>query len=287
MADIGTKTPELPPELLKQVVNPWLLGADPEFAVLKPPKDETIPNHGMYFCSGPVLDEGANVGNIGFDHSGRVWELRPAPSSSSYGVVTNLWKLLQSPLLKKVEPFRWKSGALGGLKTHNDDGEPVGNGLHDTLGGHVHYGVPSINAKTRSTLNAITETLLSLDVLARKENAKRLAQGHYGSYNHDSIRPCEGHVEYRCPPSWLDNPGQALAALTVYKLAAARPDSCSWTEGYKIKEHFLDWLSQMSQIDVDAWLLTRLIEKRGFGEIQADPTSDFKPRWRKEELWNR
>lgn len=288
MADVTTKTPELPSELLKQVINTFTLGADPEFAILKPPKDAVIVNSGQYAVNSHEADGGVPIGSIGFDHSGRVWELRPAPSSSSYGVMTNIWKLLRSPKLAKVEKFKWKSGALGGLKTLEDeDGEPQQTDQLDTLGGHVHYGFNHFTATQMKALHGTTQALLNLDILARKENIKRLAAGHYGNTGHDAVRDCEGHVEYRCAPSWLDNPGQALAALTVYKLAAARPQAMEWTEDYRLKEGFLDWLEQMSQSDVDAWLLHRLIAKRGFGQIQADPASDFKPNWRKEELWSK
>jgi hypothetical protein len=278
---------EINPELLREVANPWLLGADPEFAVLEPP-DKLVANQGTYATEVDSPD-----GGIGNDHSGRVWEIRPQPSTSAYGVVTNIWKLLRHSQLAKVERFKWKGGALGARKTPevvapNADPNfmnPAPATTHDTLGGHVHFGIAGFNGPQRAALDALTTALLNLDVLPMKENTKRLATSHYGRFNHDAVRSCNGHIEYRCAPSWLDKPGQALAVLTSYKLAATKPSVLNWTGGFEIKCSFLEWLANFAQTDVDAFLLDRFITRRGFDAVCADPDSNFRPRWRKEELW--
>jgi hypothetical protein len=289
---------ELAPELLREVVNPWLLGADPEFAVLDPP-DKLILNSGTY-----ATESNTQFGGIGQDHSGRVWEVRPAPSTSSYGVVTNIWRLLRSEHLKKVEQFKWKGGALGAKKGGMDDGalaqavaaqlgqhvpimNPAPTAVHDTLGGHIHFGITGFNPAQKVALDKVTTGLLNLEILPRKENELRLRYGAYGRFNHDAVRICDNHVEYRCAPSWLDKPGQAFAALTAYKLAGAKPSSIDWTEGFAVKKSFLEWIAEFAHVDVDAFLLDKFIERRGFEAIQADPESNFRPRWRKEELWAR
>ena len=304
------KKVEIPDEFLNSVVNPWLLGADPEFAVISPP-NRTVKNAGA-----TCVEVEEAPGEIGWDHGGRVWELRPAPSRSAYKVLTNLWRLLRHKDLSRVEQFKWKSGALGGVNTptqapqiivgwqpnHDDPGNPVPiygpdpdfdgvdpNG-EDTLGGHVHFGLAGLNPAQMRGLGATTTALLNLDILPRRENSKRirLAQSRglsYGSLSVDAIRACNGHVEFRAAPSWLDKPGQALAALTSYKLAAVRPSSVTWADDFELKGNFLEWLEEFSAIDVDAYLLLRLINRQGFESIQADPSADFKPRWRREDLW--
>ena len=312
---------ELPTRFLKDVINPWLLGADPEFAILTPP-DQVVSNAGTN-----AVNTTKAAGAIGADHNGRVWELRPSPSPSAYVVTTNLWKLLRQAEMDKLESFKWKSGALGGRK-NNIYGSPVANTpttlqawvqfymgpnygynlttaqtlaqqamqqqaqiqASDTLGGHVHFGIQGFNGAQRTALKDVTLGLLDLDILPHKENDRRLSLTAHSNpqYGHldspDAVRDCQGHVEYRCAPSWLDKPGQALAALTCYKLAGARPSSVKWTKSFGLKEGLLDWLDELSSVDVDAWLLSNYVDSRGFTSIQADPSSDFKPRWRKDQL---
>lgn len=325
---------DMPTRFLKDVINPWMLGADPEFAVLTPP-DTPVPNSGTN-----AVNTTMPAGQIGFDHSGRVWELRPTPSPSAYMVTVNLWKLLLQQEMNKLEKFKWKSGALGGRKASPGHiGSPYlaanapttlqgwidlfeqplygyGNNqaaiqqaaqqaldaqqqaqqqatAFDTLGGHVHFGIAGLNGPQRAALNDVTTGLLNLDILPHKENTKRLSLTNANSpdtrYGHidgsDATRNCQGHIEYRCAPSWLDKPGQALAALTCYKLAAARPSSLKWPKEFSLKSSLLDWLEQLSSVDIDAWWLFQYITACGFTNIQADPSSDFKPQWRKERLW--
>ncbi len=340
--EIAIRDHNLPTKHLKDVINPWLLGADPEWVIMQPP-DEVVPNSGVL-----SVNTTKPAGSIGSDHNGRVWELRPAPSPSAYVVTINLWKLLRQQELDKVEKFKWKSGALGAKKqvfntqmlhplndwiayysnpslgyttqqayqaaqqayfqqtaqqaifgqglqqTPNTmatpapaaPAVPMDNNL-DTLGGHVHFGIGGFNPAQRTALNAVTMGLLNLDILPHKENGRRLAitqhmNPKYGHFNGgDAVRECNGHVEYRCAPSWLDRPGQALAALTTYKLAAARPSSVEWPTKSALKNAYVQWLEELSQVDVDAWMLSRFIEGQGFDEVQADPSSDFKPRWRR------
>jgi hypothetical protein len=280
---------EMYPELLREVVNPWLLGADPEFAVMEPPS-KLIPNAGEY-----AVATAAICGSIGQDHGGRVWEVRLAPSRSSYAVVTNIWKCLSANQLEKVTKFKWKGGALGAPKntpttTLFNEVQPAQATpapTYDTLGGHVHFGLASFSGPQKSALDKLTTTLLNLEILPSKENTTRISYGNYGKFHVDAVRECLGHIEYRCAPSWLDKPGQAFAALTSYKLAAAKPTSVDWTGSFQLKTSFLDWLSGHAQVDVDAWLLDRLIGKHGFESIQADPESNFRPRWRRENIWER
>jgi hypothetical protein len=315
---------DIPSRFLKDVINPWLLGADPEWAVMTPP-DVVVTNTGPN-----AVNTTKAAGAIGSDHAGRVWELRPSPSPSAYVVATNLWKLLRQQELDKLQGFKWKSGALGANKYVVPTNQPTTlqgwtqyysqamfgysaaqiqnlaqqhmmhqqaaqnpNNL-DTLGGHVHYGISQLNAAQRKALNDVTTGLLSLDILPHKENQRRLAitansSPHYGHLNDpDAVRDCQGHVEYRCAPSWLDRPGQALAALTTYKLAGARPSSVDWPESYHLKSRYLEWLGELGDgQDVDAWILSQFIERNGFESIQADPSSDFKERWRRDNPWER
>lgn len=153
----------------------------------------------------------------------------------------------------------------------------------------MHFDVPAIGPATASALNRILDALERLDILDSRESKWRRDNPNimYGKPKHyDAIRECDGHMEYRPPASWLDSPGQALAVLTAMKLAAHAPGSAKWNpENPKVE--FMSWLCYWGNLDVDAWLLNRLIAKRGFKEVQADPSKDFKPNWRKEELWTK
>lgn len=311
----------IPPEAVQERLNTWLLGADPEFSVLTPP-DVVIANAGAN-----AVQTTKAAGQIGHDHGGRVWELRPAPCLTAWQVVGNLIKLLQQQELAKLEKFKWKSGALGARKhaaqppfnlghwvdyymgqgyahlqaqqlaqqnlmQHQQMEAALGNNALDTLGGHVHFGLAGLNPAQRTALNAVTTGLLNLDVLPQKENSRRLeiTQNQNLKYGHfdggDAIRDCNGHVEYRCPPSWLDRPGQALVALAAYKLAAAKPSTVKWPESFKLKADFLAWLDKLAQVDVDAWVSAEYIDDYGFTAVQADPSSDFKLRWRRDNPWS-
>ena len=268
MAESPNKA-EISPNLLKQVINPFTLGADPEFVIL----DKT--GHQIYNAEPYGVRMKIVAGEIGHDHGGRVWELRPSASQSSYGVLVNIWRLLKSDHMKTVSDFKWKSGAIGGA---------------DTIGGHVHFGIPVLNQAQLDTLAFVTEGLEALEILPQAESSARRQTGRnlgqdYGGLK--STRDSLGHIEYRAPASWLGSPGQALAVLTAYKLAATEPLSVTWPKSKFLKGEFEKWVAEMSTKDVDAFLLNSLIEKRGFDSLQVDPQSDFKPQWRKEELWQK
>lgn len=262
------KKTEISPELLKQVVNTFMLGADPEFVVLNPSPGRLVDTEEQIVNAHPYrVAWGGPAGAIGDDHGGRVWEVRPSPSPSSYGVLLNIWRLLKSAPMAVVDRFKWKSGALGG---------------QDTLGGHIHYGLPTLAEQVRQCLADCTIGLEKLDILPESECLERRRRGNYGRLS--DVRDSSGHVEYRAPASWLGSPSQAFATLTTFKLAAADPD-CAWFEGKDIKLNFLNWVQHMSLKDVDAFLLMELVRRRGFDSLQADPKEDFKPKWRKEDLW--
>lgn len=252
------KSKEMSAELLTHVQNPWLLGADPEFGVFTPPR--RILNRGEFFVEGRT-----EAGSIGFDHGGRVWEVRPAPAQSAYGLLQNIWKLLCDPLMAPVEKFKWKAGGVAG---------------EDTIGGHVHFGFRDWQPGQLESLSSVTRNLERLDILPTGEGAlRRDMHPDYG--NLLGQRTSGGHVEYRAPASWLDKPGQALAALVTYKLAALEPGSVNWREAH-VKQDYLDWVAAMGQRDVDGFALWHFIQKHGFEKVQADPDGNFRPNWRTE-----
>src|SRR2546427_6239176 len=267
MAETQKKTPEIAPGLLSQVVNPWLLGADPEFAVLD--GERVVSNSGDMATAFHI-----KAGSVGLDHGGRVWELRPSPSHSSYQVVTNLWALLNSEQMARAWPFRWKAGGLGVVLAR----EPADfDGFWgDTIGGHVHFGVPNLGPVTLEALSQATQSLESLDILDAKEGGwRRRLNELRGQHDYAAwlaTRACNGHMEYRAPTSWLDKPGQALAVLTTLKLVAVSPETGLFTyrtgPNYS-RPSYLSWLANWAMRDVDAWLLSRLIDKKGFKTCQA------------------
>lgn len=253
-----TERTEIPAVQLKNVINPWLLGADPEFAVFTPPR--RVHNQGEYACQ--FTDA---AGAVGHDHGGRVWELRPAPAQSACQLVTNIWQLLRAQQMSPVEKFKWKGG---GVADSDDEA--------DTLGGHVHFGFRNWNPGQLEALSNVTRMLERLDILpAREGPLRRDMHPDYG--NLMGQRTSGGHVEYRAPASWLDKPGQALAVLGTFKLAALRPESTNWRPAH-VKADYLSWLDAMP--DADTFITLQIINKLGFAKVQADPETNFRPLWR-------
>jgi hypothetical protein len=251
------------------MLNNFLIGCDPEFILLD--NEGKTAKASQYF---------PYAGLIGYDHGGRVAELRPKPAKGTYTVLLRLQELIQSKPVIAV-PHRLRAGAICN---------------NDCLGGHVHLGFNGMTsgqgtflggqlnekgAQVTKALDALTKVLEHLDILPKNECAKRrnsaqAVAGYYGAYG--DVRDSNGHMEYRTMASWLYDPKVAFLCLTAAKLAAVDPkgayealqDCTSW-KGLKA------WLDSYRSKDVNA---KRLEEKiTDLKKLQVDPTVNFRERW--------
>jgi hypothetical protein len=195
------------PENLK-LLNSWRVGTDPEFVVF----------------------DGANIkdmkyliphdGPVGYDHGGRVAEIRPVASRSCSQVVRNIQKLIkEDPAALKLAAYKWRAGAVVGDATRKE-----------CLGGHVHLDMPLKDARASlGALDAFTKQIEGVDMLPTKECEERrlLFNGQYGKMDggdgHVRAAGRNQRLEYRAVASWLFSPKTALFCLTGYKLALFAP----------------------------------------------------------------
>ena len=236
------------------MINNFLLGCDPEFVL--------VDTRGRVFNTGTIWEQG---GEIGWDHGGRVQELRPEATKGAYALVKRLQTLIQSSKLASEE-LRCKAGAR------------VGN---ESLGGHVHFGIPT--AKITSThvgaLDRVTQLLEHLDILPSGQCADR-RKGNYGRFG--DIRDSNGHVEYRTMASWLYDPKVAYLCLTAAKLAAADPTGA--LEGLKNVTSFAGlekWIGRYKHTDTNARRALDKVLVLRQKAVQIDPDVDFRGRWGK------
>lgn len=221
-------------EDMSKLSNTFLMGCDPEFVVMKPPRLVMLQNH---------LPHG---GEIGWDHNGRVGELRPQPTKNCLTLVKRLRTLLKTDNhVQALLTHKWRAGAI----VKHDEGT-------ETLGGHVHIDIPPIGDKADvviPALDKITEWLEKLDILPMKESKSRRAGEHgYGRYG--DVREHHGHMEYRTMASWLYDPRVAYLCLTAIKLAARFPkDTYRFLAAKTVSDGtFRDYLAKYAAVDDNA-----------------------------------
>jgi len=245
------------------VINKFLLGCDPEFVALD--------------SVGRIIN-GEQLGNgeIGYDHSGRVLELRPEPSKGAYALVKKIRRLLKDAKLQRLGAAKFRAGARV---------------AEQSLGGHVHFGIDppdmySQDPNTRSlngvipALDTVTRLLEHLDILPKNESSLR-RHGNYGKFS--DFRTSHGrdgipHVEYRTMASWLHDPKVAFLCLTAAKLAAADPNGTLGTlKGATSYSKLLDWIGAYRSKDTNAKrCYEKLPEHR---MVSVDPDGDLRTRW--------
>lgn len=259
-----------------RVVNNFKVGADPEFAI--------VAEDGKLVYVNGLNQQGA----VGYDHGGRIVELRPRASKSTY----NLVKTLRDIIVKHddLEPFRkyrWRAGGLvANPATHRQ--EP--------LGGHVHLGIPPVAGQAykdlAAALDALTKVYENLDILPTNESKARrdlkmLGNRHdyYGAYS-NLVEAGKGnivrHMEYRTPCSWLSKPQTAFFVLTGYKLAAKEPKATAeFFATVRAQQHELlnlrDFYDKFRAEDSD---VARFREKLRIKSTVGDPDQDFQTAWR-------
>jgi hypothetical protein len=255
-------------------VNPFLVGADPEFVVLNY-KSQLV--RADNFWGNRYATEG-----LGTDHGGRVVELRPNPNRSTYNVLKTMQQMLMlAPRLQAIRDFRWKAGAIV-------DAPP--NTL--TLGGHVHLDLPvggddeayTLFGRRVNALDSLTAYLERVDVLPLNESKLRRDRGEYGQFG--DIRTTPGsedqrrreHFEYRTMASWLYSPISAYLCMTAAKLAAVDPEGTVELFGeratslQKLTEYFERFKGKDDDVD-------RILEKIEPAAYVQDPTASIQDTW--------
>ena len=243
------------------VVNKFLLGCDPEFVALNE-AGEVINVNGIL----------THDGEVGWDHSGHVIEVRPKPAKGAYALIKRMQKLLKNPRLAQVRCAKFRAGAY--IPPY-------------TLGGHVHLGIDARGDKDQAVrigaLDAVTKILEHLDILPKKESddrRKRGAGNGYGGFGNVRYKEAGGnHFEYRTMSSWLHDPRVAFVCLTAAKLAASDPVATRVAlEGATSFKAFQNWVETYSRRDDNAARAVRLFEK-GHKALIKDPSEDLRGRW--------
>ena len=253
---------------MRKLLNKFMVGADPEFAVLKGTRLVIVR---------PLPNALEGIGDIGQDHGGRVLELHPIQTRGVYALVKRMHALF--PTMKQWDSNEFKFKAGGISKT--DDGD-------DFLGGHVHFGFMEKEMmgpqgerepfeKFLKKLDRFTHCLEALDMLPEKESKRRRTVSAYGrpsAYRNSGV---DNHIEYRTMASWLLNPELSFVCLTGAKLIAFNPEGYVPLPGTISKQKLVDFFSQYKE-DTNA---LRCIEKVLPDFSKTDPTVDIREAWRK------
>lgn len=297
-------------------VNPFRIGCDPEFAVLRKAEPTLIYVGGVIFGSDDDnWDNGDDEDAIGDDHGGEVVELRPEPSYLVAEVLANIKKLLAYPLLKPLHEFVWRGGAhVKFNKFLHPEGTKCQRCSRETnicscpdrqdrvfLGGHIHielpaegqHGVPREIYKERiEACDSVIRTLESLNILPQEECKTRRGDPHgYGRFgavqNVDNDEDNFVRIEYRTPCSWLFSPEAALLTLTGVKLAATNPRmalaTLAGSTDKRLFSNLVKFYDAFQYIDYDANLVSKkvLTSKRAsvLEGLQGTHTENFRPKW--------
>jgi hypothetical protein len=257
-------------------VNGFLVGCDPEFVALDGQGNlVNLRQRGM-----------RAEGEVGYDHEGRVGELRPQAAKSTFTLVKRLQELLTGDGLKPVADAKLRAGAM-----------IEAGGVSQPLGGHFHYDLRPPNegdflyepSQTKehqqriAGLDALTQTLEHLDILPQKECEARRNQAlyQYGRFGH--WRPAgekDQRTEYRTLASWLFDPAAAMLALTGAKLATVAPDVAQ----DKLKGEYkglVGFFEAFRGKDGDATrTLEKLLDGKDVKALQAKPDAELREAWK-------
>lgn len=238
-------------------LNKFLVGADPEFVATD--------QHGHTVNAEDILKYD---GTIGWDHQGRVMELRPSPAKGTYTLLRHIRDLVLHPMLENRPDLRFYAG-------NTAKGE--------SLGGHIQFGYDPYRPDRTFTdehkfrvgaLDTLAQGLVRLDVLPT------LARGMYGGLGDVRVDPLKGggyRVEYRTLPSWLFSPKVAFLCLTAAKLAVIDGPRMPVIDGFRV---LTEWVRKFSSTDLNARRLHGYLTASP-KDFQVDPAADFRGRWRK------
>lgn len=263
-----------PVEETVKVINPFLVGCDPEFIVLNQGKHQNM--NGMFQKAGP----------IGWDHQGDVLEVRPAPAKSVCTLLRHIKDILFQT--KSLSSYKLRAGAF-----YQTDARLIG------LGGHIHldvpyrdldgYGVDKNIPHRIAALDSVTKLLEQLDILPRNESLKRRAafvgnnEGNkYGSYGDARSADTANRLEYRTMASWLFSPISTLCCLTAGKLACAEPKATitELSTGRVSSGKLIRFFERFAD-DHDAKLVIEKLLEPGI-KLQRDPDMNILEVWEKE-----
>jgi hypothetical protein len=248
-----------------KLLNPFRVGADPEFAALDSSgwivsMDGLVPQHGA----------------IGYDHGGRLAEVHPLASRSCEQLVKNISKILHGEHSKRLQPYRWRAGAVIGDQFRKE-----------CLGGHVHLDIPLVDARANlDALDCFTKQIEGVEMLPSAECAERrkLFGGQYGNMNggdgHVRAAGRKNRLEYRAVASWLFSPRTALFCTTGYKLAAFSPSTArDFLKGEASNIKLRRFFEAFRGKDDDADRIIAGIELGGVKRFKEKHDADIKTTW--------
>lgn len=182
------------------------LGADPEFALLL---------NGRRIAARSVLTGAGTRSIVGPDGGSVLAEVRPAPSPSPVGLITNIQTSLQHAVRRwpHLAYYQWAAGAYPG-------GYPAG--------GHIHFGgnwegtslieMTRHHDRMRNTLNHLDFVLTEFEALWSTGELHRQWLNRRGTttFGQPGAFRFQPHgFEYRMPASWLIHPTLAIAETTL------------------------------------------------------------------------
>lgn len=246
----------------EMLVNKFLVGCDPEFAM--------VDNEGKAVNLNTVLRA---QGEVGYDHGGYVGELRPKPARGAYTLIKHLRALISGDTFRSLPGAKARAGAY--FQEKGDRGRV-------DLGGHVHFGFKYDEewATKLDALDHLTRRLEALDILPQKESEAR-RRGPYGRFGDFRLAgDLNERVEYRTMASWLHDPKVAFACLTLSKMAAYDPATCKAMLGrFHDFKPLVQWVEAFAAKDDNARRLSENLLSKGVKGLQADPEADFRERW--------
>ncbi|MGO4111250.1 putative amidoligase domain-containing protein [Paenibacillus sp. YAF4_2] len=197
------------PALWEKVILPQdaklLIGADPEFVLIRP--DGKIAPASRYLGEGVGGAAGSDAMLVGRRLVYPVAELRPEPAADVAGLAANVRRLLlRAAELVRDPSLRWAAGAM-----------PV-PGL--ALGGHIHLSGVRLTPRLLRLLDSYAAMPLALV----EDPAGRGRRPRYGILGDYRLQP-HGGFEYRTLPSWLVSPAAAKAAFALALLCAREADA--------------------------------------------------------------
>ncbi len=171
----------------------FTLGCDPELVVIRDDKirleDKSVSKNGKF----------------GWDHGGRVFEVRPSPSTNPIDLVINIQKIFLSHVRRHPNflNHEWKAGSYF-------DG--------DGLGAHIHIGLFDTQIDYDVLLHCLDDYVGAISVLMEdgREGHKRRKETEYGRAS--AIRRKKWGMEYRTCSSFIVSPAVAASMLCLAKV---------------------------------------------------------------------
>lgn len=205
-------------ESLEAERQPLLIGADPEFLLLRP--DGKVASAARFLGESTAAAAGTDVLRVGRRLLYPVAELRPDPAETPAALAANVRKLLlrASRRIGSDYSLRWAAGAM------------PARGI--ALGGHIHLSGIPLTSKLLQLLDSYTAFIMALV----EDPAGRGRRPRYGSLGDFRLQP--HGFEYRTLPSWLVSPAAAKGAFGLALMCAKE----IWSLEYipSMDERFVD-----------------------------------------------